>query len=351
MEHYTPLTCYICGEEESANALLMTENPCLCSGSLKIHWSCYSELYNHDDTCRTCKTQYSVFPLTSNDFIIDVFVRRSYNPKGKLIEECPIKYDNSNNDDVILHGHYKRYDPLNGHVIKEGPYENGKKSGTWIKRYKVNEYFSHTVKVAYANGQKNGPYKSYDEEGYYKDNLKEGLWIKKNQFTTEEIHYAAGKKHGLYKITNKYNEQLEKKGHYADDLEEGEWKTYYDNGSLKSQGTYVKGQYHGLWKTYHENGSLESQANYVNGQCHGQYTRYKKYDGKVKPHGHKMSEGTFVDGKQHGTWSYYDARSGSLKKKITYENGIEVEQIETVSGKRGRSDTSDESPAAKRSKK
>ena len=45
---------------------------------------------------------------------------------------------------------------------------------------------------------------------------------------------------------------------------QGNWKEYYNDGSLKATGNYINDLHEGIWKFYYKNGQLEETGKYVN---------------------------------------------------------------------------------------
>ncbi len=110
-------------------------------------------------------------------------------------------------------------------------------------------------------------------------------------------------------------------------------KEKYDNGKVKSEKTYQKIdgkeqlvkeiQYHpngkkyieggysnelrdGHWKSYYEDGKLWSEGDFLKGESHGKRTVYH-------PNGKKYYEGNFDMGKRSGLWVFYDEDGIKLK--------------------------------------
>ncbi len=344
MESNKP-TCYICYEEEEKDNPLMTESPCLCSGSLKIHWSCYKQAYqmslrnpNREKRgyCLSCNEPYNV-RTTDDMYFRDVNVRQVYNNNGKLIEEFSYVYHGQG---LIMHGRYREYNPSNFKIITSGLYENNKKVGYWKE-------------ISCEAG-------GYEliEMGNYEDDEREGIWTREryNGGNKKDIgSYKKGVKHGHwdeYYQTTRYGyiEYIRQAGTYVDGMQQGEFTIYDCYNKVKSKGQYKDDQMTGKWLNYHSNGSLQSEGFYENGQKQGVWTTYKRYEGKKLPHGLKLSQGSYLNGKEHGTWSYYDYNTGTLTKKVTFDNGVEVKP-ESVLGKRTRSqDSSQEESGSKRTK-
>ncbi len=338
MESNKP-TCYICyGEEEKDNPL-MTESPCLCSGSLKIHWTCFKQAYemsqrNPDISkrgyCLSCKQPYNV--LVRDDYYMrDTRVRKIYNKDTQLWYEFSYILKEQG---MVKHGQFKKYNPSNSRIIKTGQYENNKKVGQWTE-------------LSYEEGRE------LTEKGNYEDDEREGIWTRERYTGTYKKDigsYKKGVKHGHW------DEWIPKKGldgyawydtryvgTYVDGMKQGEFEIYHittNNGKPSAKGYFKDDKMTGEWKYYHSNGSLFSEGIYENGQKQGVWIDYKSYDGKKLPHGFKLREGPFLNDKEHGTWSYYNDRTGKLMKKVTFENGVEVNP-ESVLGKRTRSQASD----------
>ena len=101
------------------------------------------------------------------------------------------------------------------------------------------EYYNNgTIKCAYAvneNGQKQGPFEEYHENG-----------------------------------------QLKKKCTYKDGSLYSPFEEYWANGQLKIKGTYKGGLYEGPFEAYHDNGQLKLKCTYKNGFPDGPYEEYDK---------------------------------------------------------------------------
>lgn len=126
------------------------------------------------------------------------------------------------------------------------------------------------------------------EEGNYKDDRKEGIWIK---------YHNDG-------ITPKL------KGEYENNRPKGAYTKYHANGKIKEVGVFEKNQYHDSLKRFRENGKLEYEAN---------YNEIGKEDGKVKYY--------YANGQVEFE---YSANNGVPNGKAVryYENGDVKETIE-----------------------
>lgn len=97
------------------------------------------------------------------------------------------------------------------------------------------------------------------------------------------------------------------------DIKTGEWKTYYEKGSLWTIGNYSNGKEEGLWKSYHQNGELFSIGNYSNGEDDGEWKFYHE-------NGNLKGIGYYSYGKVDGEWKYYH-ENGELDQIGNYSKG------------------------------
>ena len=142
------------------------------------------------------------------------------------------------------------------------------------------------------------------EEGDYKDNMKEGVWIQ----------YYPGK-------------VLKSKITWKDNRPEGYAITYFENGKVNEEGTWINNRWTGAYKLYYENGNVQHQFTYNdNGKRDGN----QKY---FYPNGQLMIDGSWNGGKQTGTTTeYYD--DGSVKAKEVFNDGnLDPSQTQTFEQK------------------
>jgi len=125
------------------------------------------------------------------------------------------------------------------------------------------------------------------EEGTYKDDRKEGVWIKyHNDGVTPKL-----------------------KGEYENNRPKGQYTKYWNNGKVKEIGTFEKGQQHDSLKRFHENGVLAFETVYNDlGKEQGKTVFYY-------PNGQKEYEYNSENGKVVGTATRY------------YENGDKKEEL------------------------
>lgn len=172
--------------------------------------------------------------------------------KGKMVEETDsigfrtvYKLDKESQQ---KQGIQKRYD-AEGNLVEEANYTNGKLEGL---RIIFDENGDTSVVETYTAGKFDGPYRTYHPGGQqqrftgnYVDNTMTGLWYKYN---------AAG--------------QMIEEVTFADNLENGPFREWHDNGNLAAEGSYLEGDNeHGRLRIYNENGSLNRVMDCEKGIC------------------------------------------------------------------------------------
>ncbi len=128
-------------------------------------------------------------------------------------------------------------------------------SGSWL--------FERT----YKNDTLNGFFRKFTtdgttwETGYFKNGLKDSLWLEfyKNRTIETREFYRNDKKHGDC-ITYFENGHIKSIATYQNDTLVGDEITYYPNDRIKSKGNIING----TWIEYHENGTIKSKQAFVN---------------------------------------------------------------------------------------
>lgn len=187
--------CFVCLQDETDEKFLVSK-VCKCDGSLKLHNSCYLQLREYDDTCKTCKTKYPrLAPKFINGYAkiknfaddsspFDVFYTIDTNHKKQGIEtwyeDKVIKYEIPyvNN---IKHGIEKHYEY--GSVCSIIPYENGKIHGIVIgykvDRSRVDEH-GNFVSILYSTTNYEAGNIVKDSKKFYDTNIKETNIVNSN---------------------------------------------------------------------------------------------------------------------------------------------------------------------------
>lgn len=77
------------------------------------------------------------------------------------------------------------------------------------------------------------------------------------------------------------NGQLQMKGYYLkgeDEIQDGIFKYYYENGNIMEECNYVDGKYEGEWKTYYPSGNLHFSQYFRNNLLEGKRMVYYRND-------------------------------------------------------------------------
>lgn len=166
-------------------------------------------------------------------------------------------------------------------------------------------------------------------ENYYKEGMKDGLWIfydYEGKIKKEES-YKEDKKNGTFKEYFKGTTQLKSEINYVDDYLEGDYKMFYENGGEFIKAFYKKGKEEGEQLTFHKNAQMASLKKYKNGKAEGTWRSYYE-DGKEK------FVGAYVNGKKSGEHKDF-YREGQLKKKAIYKEDklVSVEEYDEFGNK------------------
>lgn len=131
--------------------------------------------------------------------------------------------------------------------IEEGPYKDDRKDGTWIKYY--NDGITPKLKGIYKNNRPEGEYIKLNPKGVIieKGNFTRGKYI------DSLVRYNTD---GSVSYQGFYNEQGN---------EEGKIKYYYPNGQLEFEYTSENGSPRGKAVRYHENGDVKEIIQFGDG--------------------------------------------------------------------------------------
>jgi antitoxin component YwqK of YwqJK toxin-antitoxin module len=177
-------------------------------------------------------------------------------------------------------------DDQGGDLNKIGP--DGKKQGNWVYLGKDRPEAGY-------------PAEGKIEEGPYKDDRKEGTWIR---------YYNDG-------VTPKL------KGEYHNNRPSGAYEKTYADGTIREIGTFSHNKYDGNLKRYYENGVLEQELSY---NTDGQEEGVQKY---YHPNGQEEFVYNSIGGSPTGTATRYWP-NGDIKEVITYgEDGKVVDKVQT----------------------
>jgi len=173
------------------------------------------------------------------------------------------------------------------------------------------------------------------EKGQYVDDLKNGEW---NYFDNEGKltlfqNYKLDKLDGAFK---KYSgDVVIEEGIYANGLMSGEWKFYYSSGKIKGSGKFLNSDggnigstgipingREGIWILYHENGKKSQECSYTNGKVNGSFISYYE-NGNKKFQVKYLNDNLDFEGNLKTNFN----EDGSIREKFEYKNGKWVEQL------------------------
>ncbi|HJZ41959.1 MAG TPA: hypothetical protein VJ203_16435 [Bacteroidales bacterium] len=303
-------------------------------------------------------------------------------PNGKISSEGFMR--NGNPD-----GYWKTYFPT-GMLKSEGNRKNHMLDSIWLF---YNESGDTLQKVSYVMGKRNGYVIGYNvrdvadpiDKGkvvsreLYVNDRKEGrsFYYYDSGRLQEEVEFAANKRNGISKefdnegmlITiQRYNNGVlveRDRINRVDNagLKQGVWRTFYENGRIMSEGNYKENVLNGPYKEYDENGNLKVMFQYAQGvmleeadtseldiEIRNEYDNegnvvysgsYRKdipvgihrvldKSGKVingylySDAGVRLGEGIITnDGKKEGDWKYF-YENGRTRSSGKYANNLEA---------------------------
>lgn len=161
----------------------------------------------------------------------------------------------------------------------------------------------------------------------FKSEKIELLWTKEG-----EILKKANLKNALYNgefVSYFENGTISEKGFYEDGFRVGKWYFYYPNGTIYLEIEYKKEPYdpnifvlnssfgneNGIYKRYYPDGTLEEEGYYFAGKFHQKRIRYYK-NKKI----HFISFYSY--GKKEGTWKYFDTNQKLIREEIYQDDQL-----------------------------
>lgn len=193
----------------------------------------------------------------------------------------------------IKDGEYISYH-LNGEMNEFGLYINGYRAGLWnIFDKDGNKTFD-----------KYYTYKTVDEnKDYTKTNI-----IKFNDYGDKLLEYSVNSYLLCRPAQDCFNTV------YADEVMEGEYILYYDNGNIKEKGSYLNNVKNGLWTEYYTNGNIKSTIDFIEGN--GMYKSfYDTPDSKLI-----FEDGFYSNDQRNGRWTERN-KNGFLIREYFLTNG------------------------------
>jgi len=108
------------------------------------------------------------------------------------------------------------------------------------------------------------------KEKYLKDGCHLRYFDNNKKQVKFELHIINGERNGSYKSYYE-NGQIELECNYINGELDGIYKSYFINGQIEIDCNYINGKKHGLYKTYYVNGNLKNELYYKNGNEDGQF--------------------------------------------------------------------------------
>ncbi len=92
--------------------------------------------------------------------------------------------------------------------------------------------------------------------------------------TVRIFDMKAGQRKWVAEVHYHPNRKKSMEGPVVDDLRDGEWVSWYENGSIWSKGNFRKGIREGYGVVYHLNGKVQIEGDYLNGNPIGIWKSY-----------------------------------------------------------------------------
>ena len=224
---------------------------------------------------------------------------------AKKVEKMPAERDGLYYEHLspnLANGQYERY-YANGQLKERKTYKDGKIDG-------ISEYYQSdgTITSAFAKVVKNMPEQWMGVFGLYYE---------------YPYHASQNLANGQYE---KYhdNGQLSARLTFKDGKKDGPYESYYESGQLRQRVTYKEGKREGLYERYYGNGQLTTKETYKNGKMDGPFEYYYEpyeylYEGEQL-----RQRGTYKEGKREGLFEIYN-EDGTLRSKCFWVNGQKFE--------------------------
>jgi antitoxin component YwqK of YwqJK toxin-antitoxin module len=200
----------------------------------------------------------------------------------------------------LKQGYWKKYYP-NGNLMYKGFFRDDKPVGE-MKRYfksgnlkailvfNENSYYAK-ARVYYEDG-------TLASEGYYSDSEKDSIW----------------------KYYSYYDQKLKSSETYKNGVKQGFSYEYYPNGNCFEKTEWKNNMKDGIWEQYFDDGSLRLKAAYTDGKLTGSFIAFYSND---RP----MVEGHYENNKREGTWIYF-SENGKVSQQIAYAGGQPLNEEE-----------------------
>ena len=194
------------------------------------------------------------------------------------------------------------------------------KIGIWSEYHNSGEFRG---KGLYANDKRIGdwifyyPNEKVEQRGKYDKKGRaqgEWKWFYENGSLLREEIYLDNLRNGIM-IEYTEDGKIITKGEYIDDMQEGIW--FYETPEYKEIGKYVNDKPDSLWKRFYmPKEKLRFEGRFLNGDEDGKHTWFWE-------NGKKMTEGSYTGGMKQNDWKFFD-EAGFNYLTIFYENNVEI---------------------------
>jgi antitoxin component YwqK of YwqJK toxin-antitoxin module len=192
----------------------------------------------------------------------------------------------------------------------------GERIGVWEKYYENKKI---RYQGQFENGKEVGVFKYYSPVSSkfpmalktFKANSDEALV---QHFTLKGILESEGKMKGKHRIGKWIYFQKDGKStlieeNYENNVLNGDYKVFYEDGKLTKHSLYKDGKLHGNSKKYSPESILIEDVNYVNGQLHGLAAFYED-------NGNLKQKGMYEEDLKVGPWEFFEDGELSETKEI-----------------------------------
>jgi antitoxin component YwqK of YwqJK toxin-antitoxin module len=228
----------------------------------------------------------------------------------------------------------------NGVVKSEGNRLNFELDSIWTF---YNDTGKVVLQITYKNGKKNGIRRTYQEdevmEENFVDDVKQGFtnYFYPNGKLKKEVPFVDGLEEGLGKMfaadDGRVIELIHYRKGYIEEIEninridkngykQGKWVWFYPDGKIKKEGFYKNDLENGYFKDYDEEGNLISTSKYVDGVLQEDVAELAKLDIKTEyyPNGKVKIMASYKDDVPEGVRREYD-EEGNIVKGYLFHNG------------------------------
>jgi antitoxin component YwqK of YwqJK toxin-antitoxin module len=135
---------------------------------------------------------------------------------------------------------------------------------------------------------------------------------------------ADGKKEGAWNRYDSTGKVLYETANYRADSLEGEGKLFYPSGKVQDIRHYKNGHFVGDYKEFYESGTLKGEGIYTNSKMEGDWKRYY-------PNGQLQEVVTFKNGNENGAFKeFYENGKPKTEGTYTYNTAIERAQEDGI---------------------